>query len=248
MTGGLSVRVSARQPSHYAQTLAARISLPLRVDNRKISGRRRLRGPPTNARPPLNPAPPRRHSLQNPRPASFPISATTFSNFRHRTIQNPRTLRSKKIAPKSLISSTHERSPRNHPRGKQSAVISASDTATARAIDLLELAPRRAAHTSRNGSRDTGIVRAFYAPDIFQNKNGNADCALRNSSMEEQPSCVAARRDRNFCRLAYRIGERQSARRDVLLYQTIRRLPSRPESATFSQRCRACYHAAHSSI
>jgi hypothetical protein len=49
-------------------------------------------------------------------------------------------------------------------------------------------------------------------PIFFQNKRGSADSGLRNLSTAEQPSCVAVPRDRNFCRLAYPIGERPNGR------------------------------------
>jgi hypothetical protein len=39
------------------------------------------------------------------------------------------------------------------------------------------------AHTSHTDIPETDTARASCAPDIFQSKTGNADCARRNSWM-----------------------------------------------------------------
>jgi hypothetical protein len=63
-------------------------------------------------------------------------------------------------------------------------------------------------HSSGSDNPDTGTARVFYAVGIVPDKRGSVGFGLRNSNTAPLSSCDASRRDRNFYRLAYRIGER----------------------------------------
>ena len=58
---------------------------------------------------------------------------------------------------------------------------------------------------------DIGTARVSDLLGILGSTNGNEDFGRGNVNTPPIPSCDASHRDRNFCRLAYQVGERLSA-------------------------------------
>jgi hypothetical protein len=87
-------------------------------------------------------------------------------------------------------------------------VTSAGETASAQAPDSLELAHRSPARTLHTDNLGTDTARASFAVGIVRDKKGSVDSGLCNSNTAPISSCGSFRRDCNFYRLAYRIGER----------------------------------------